>query len=194
MTLLKPVNFALAIGGAAGIATAVINPAYLGQSFAFLGGIVGGASLAQNKSRDEMIRKVESQRVTSSFSALYEKNRGLIDPIELAFVANCTVNQANDFLTLLAEDTGGQKIPTKTGTGVVFNFSHTSNALDTLSKNASEWAQAQTTQIQNELAQHKQAIQLLRAQQAAATLNKQTPAPTPAPEVQPDLWKNNPGL
>jgi hypothetical protein len=103
---------------------------------------------------------------------LYEKNNGVIDPVELSFLSNIPVQESHDFLSTIAEANGGQKISVKDGVGVLFSYPHTTNALDTLSKNAAAWAEAQTQQLQGELQQHKQAIQLMQAQQAAAKLQQ----------------------
>ena len=107
----------------------------------------------------------------------------MVDPVELAFLANCPITHAHNFLTAVAEESDGQKISVNTGAGVVFNFPHTQSALDNLSKNASNWAQAQTKQLQTELEQHKRAIQMIQAQQAAAKM--QTQANTPAEKTDP---------
>ena len=170
MIQLKPVNAALIIGGAIGIATAFVNPVYSGASLAFMGGIIGGASLNSEQSAKKIKSTLEAERVGSTFAALYDRTRGLVDPTELAFLSNCSIDHAHSFLTSLAEEVNGQKIATKEGMGVLFNFPHSQSALDALSKNASNWAQAQNKQLAGELEKHKRAIQVIQAQQAAAQL------------------------
>ena len=144
MTPLKVVDFAVIIGAGAAVTTAVVNPAYTGTALGFLGGVAGGSSIVSQRrsSKEEEIK--EAERVTQCFRTLYEKNRGLIDPVELAILSNAQIKKSHAFLTSICEDAGGQKVPSQQGAGVLFNFPHTNNALDTLSKNASAWAQAQT--------------------------------------------------
>ena len=189
MTPLKIVDFALIVGAGAAVATAIVNPTYTGTALGFLGGISGGSSIVAQRrsSKEEQIK--EAERVTQCFRTLYEKNRGLIDPVELAILSNAPIEKAHAFLSSICEDAGGQKVPSQQGAGVLFSFPHTNNALDTLSKNASAWAQAQTQSLQKELDQHKQAIGMIRAQQAAANLKQKQQE-----EVnKPDPWQA-PGL
>ena len=165
---LKLINVALAIGGATSIATAVLNPAYLGVSFGFMGGIVGGAALSSSKNYEKEKRTAEADRVSQCFTALYEKNRGVVDPVEVSFLANCSVERAYTFLSALSEETNAQKINVKQGVGVIFNFPHTSNVLDDMTKNATAWAKSQTEQLMAENQQLQQNMQLVRTQAAAA--------------------------
>lgn len=181
MIQFRAVDAALLIGGAIGIATTVVNPVYSGASLAFMGGILGGASLTSQRNVRKENKKLEAERVGNTFATLYDKNRGLIDPVELAFLANCPINHAHDFLLAVAEESNGQKIGTKTGIGVVFNFPHSKSALDDLSANANNWAKAQTKRLEAELDQHKRAIQLIRAQQAAAKVSPEPQAEKPDP-------------
>ena len=173
MTQIKFSDIALLVGAGASVATAIINPFYTGTALAFLGGLAGGASVVTERKfkREDEIK--EAERVTQCFRTLYDKNRGLIDPVELAILSNSPIDKSHAFLASICEDAGGQKIPSQQGIGVLFNFPHTTNALDSLSKNASAWAQAQTQSIQQELEQHKKAIGMLRAQQAAANMQQQ---------------------
>jgi hypothetical protein len=190
MIQFKAIDAALIIGGAIGIATSVINPVYTGASLAFMGGLLGGASIQAQRSVKKEIRSKEAERVGVTFAALYDKNKGLIDPVELSFLANCPLNHAHDFLSVIAEESNGQKIATKQGVGVVFNFPHSRNALDDLSQNASNWAQAQTKQLQQELDNHKRAIQMVQAQQAAVAMQAKQPD-----FDKPDPWNGlSPGL
>jgi len=169
---IKPVQIVVGLGAAVGIMTAVQAPAYASGSLAFIGGLFGGAAMASNSEREKIQSRERATRVASCFSTLYEKNNGVIDPIELSFLSNIPVQESHDFLSTIAEANGGQKISVKDGVGVLFSYPHTANALDTLSKNAAAWAEAQTQQLQGELQQHKQAIQLMQAQQAAAKIQQ----------------------
>lgn len=186
MIRLNP-NLTLAVvaSAAVGITTAITAPQFVGASFAFAGGLIGGAGIGHERALKQKRNAETSNRVTSCFAALYEANRGIIDPMQLGILANIPGDQAHAFLTGLAETTNGQKITVKQGAGVVFAFPHSQSALDELTANARKWAEAQTQQLNAELSQHKQALQYMQLQQAAAVLPK-----TPAPRVEPSPWEN----
>lgn len=186
MIRLNP-NFALATlaGAAVGVTTAVTAPQFVGASFAFMGGLLGGASISRERAMRQKQNEEVTTRVTNCFSALYEANRGIVDPIQLGVLANISGERAYSFLSELAENTNGQKVTVKQGAGVVFVFPHSQSALDELTANAKKWAEAQTQQLTAELNQHKQALQYIQLQQAAATLPK-----TPAPVAEPSPWEN----
>jgi len=182
MTLRLNPNLTLAVVGSIGIGVAalVTAPQQLGTAFAFGGGLIGGAGIARDRARRSDLKKDNAQRVTGIFSALYESNRGLVDPMQLALIADIPANQAHSFLAGLAENIGGQKIPTKGGNGVIFSFPHTSNALEELSTNAQNWAKAQTQQMAAELETQRRALQMAQLQNAAKLA---TPPASPQ-----DLW------
>lgn len=186
MIRLNP-NLALAVAASAavGVTTAIVAPQFVGASFAFAGGLIGGAGIGRERALRQKHNEEIAARVTACFSALYETNRGIIDPIQLGVIANIPPQRAHDFLCDLAENTNGQKITVKQGGGVVFAFPHSQSALDELTANARKWAEAQTQQLAVELNQHKQALQYIQLQQAAATLPK-----TPAPISEPSPWEN----
>jgi hypothetical protein len=188
MTRLPKINLSLISFSAltAGLTTAALfavkSPEFLGASFAFGGGVIGGLSAAQIRLLSKQKNQETIDRVTATFSALYEINGGIVEPTQLAYIANIPPQQAYGFLMGLAENTGGQKIQTKANSGVVFAFPHTANALEELSKNAQNWVRAQTQELINELNQHKQAIQMIQSQNAnlmATVANSQLP-PTDA--------------
>ena len=190
MIKLRAIDSAVLVGAAVGITTAFVNPVYSGASLAFMGGIIGGASLQDSRNRQRFLKEQEAERVGQTFATLYDKNRGLIDPVELAFISQTPLQYCHEFLTNLAESSNGQKVGVKEGTGVVFNFPHTANALDALSKNASAWAENQQKDLQLELQRHKQAIQMLQAQNAAAKMQQNG-----AQEAKPDPWNTvQPGV
>jgi hypothetical protein len=184
-------NFVLASLATLGIgcATAVNAPDFLGASFAFGGGLLGGASIANDRARRRDFQSRQSERVTSTFAALYELNRGVLDPVQLSFMANIPLDQAHGFLTNVAENTGGQKVPTKSNNGVLFTFPHSQNALDELSKNAENWAKAQTQQLQEQLEKQQKVLQLMQLRQTAAQQQA-------ALNTDPDPWMatGQPGL
>ena len=186
MIRLNP-NLTLAVvaSAAVGITTAITAPQFVGASFAFAGGLIGGAGIGRERALRQKRNDEAATRVTACFSALYEANRGIVDPLQLGMLANIPGDQAYAFLTGLAETTNGQKISVKQGGGAVFAFPHSQSALDELTANARKWAEAQTQQLSAELTQHKQALQYLQLQQAAATMPK-----SPAPRVEPSPWEN----
>lgn len=186
MIRLNPnLTLAVAVSAAVGITTAITAPQFVGTSFAFAGGLIGGASIIRERELRRKQNDETATRVTACFSALYESNRGVIDPTQLSVLANIPGERAHAFLTQLAETTNGQKITVKQGAGVVFAFPHSQSALDELTINARKWAEAQTLQLSAELNQHKQALQYIQLQQAAATMPK-----TPAPIQEPSPWEN----
>ena len=167
---IKTIPVALILGGIAGIATAFTAPQYVGAALAFSGGLLGGASVVERRRSEDEIKREQATRVTSCFATLYEKNQGLIDPVQLAFFSNISLEKSHNFLSTLAENSNGQKIPTDQGIGVFFNFPHPDNVLDGLTKNASDWAQAQTQKLEAEVEQYKRAMQFMQVQQAASAL------------------------
>jgi hypothetical protein len=186
MIRLNPnLTLAVAASAAVGIATAISAPQYVGASLAFAGGLLGGAGIGNERAMRRKNTEDTANRVTSCFSALYEANRGLVDPMQLGVLAHIPGDRAHAFLSELAETTNGQKITVKQGAGVVFAFPHAQSALDELTANARKWAEAQTQQLTVELNQHKQALQYMQLQQAAAVLPK-----TPAPVAEPSPWEN----
>lgn len=186
MTRSNP-NLTLAVvaSAAIGITTAITAPQFVGASFAFAGGLIGGAGIVRERELRRKQNDDTASRVTACFAALYESNRGIVDPTQLGVLANIPGERAHAFLNQLAENTNGQKITVKQGAGVVFAFPHSQSALDELTANAKKWAEAQTQQLTAELNQHKQALQYIQLQQAAATLPK-----TPAPISEPSPWEN----
>ena len=143
---------------------------------------MAGVSASDEKNRRGREGSDVAHRVSGAFSALYERNRGLVDPVELSFVANVSLDQAHGFLCALAETTGATKINNNKGVGTTFNFPHSSNVLEELSTNAQNWAQKQTAALTQELEQHRQMIRA--AQLAQATAPRQT---TATPE---NPWNN----
>lgn len=177
MTRLLKINLSLISFGTltAGLTTAAMltikSPEFLSASLAFGSGLIGGISAAQLKMLTKQKNQEVTDRVTTTFSALYEINGGLVEPTQLAYLANIPPQQAYGFLDGLAENTGGQKIPTKANNGVIFAFPHTTNALEELSKNAQNWVKAQTQELIIELNKHKQAMQMMQSQNATLMAN-----------------------
>jgi len=184
MIRLNPsLTLAVVASAVVGVTTAATNPQFVGFSYAFAGGLIGGAGIATEKSLRQKQKSETATRVASCFAALYEANKGIVDPTQLGVIANIPFDLAHAYLTDIAERTNGQKISVKQGSGAVFVYPHTQSALDELTTNAKNWADAQTKQLNEELNQHKQALQFMRLQQASAAVPK-TPAPTQSP------WEN----
>jgi len=171
-------------GGAAAVATAITAPQFVGAPLTFMGGVLAGISVADKKALRSREGSDVAHRVSGAFSALYEKNRGLVDPVELSFIANVSIDQAHGFLSALAETTGATKINNNKGVGTTFSFPHSANVLDELSNNAQNWAKQQTAALSQELEQHRQMIRA--AQLAQVTAPRQT-VQAPVPE---NPWNN----
>jgi hypothetical protein len=175
MLQLKSFPLTILIGGVAAVTTAITSPEFVGAPFAFIGGALAGISISDKKIRQEREGSDTAHRVSGAFSALYERSRGLVDPVELSFVANVGVDQAHGFLSALAETTGATKINNNEGVGAVFNFPHSANALDELSANAQNWASQQTASLNQQLEQHRQALRTAQLAQAAAVRQAANP-------------------
>ena len=185
MTLLNRLNFLLLTGIATGVTTVFVAPNSTGAALAFVGGVIGGSSLVSERSTRKEVKEKESQDVVNVFAALYEKNNGLIDPVELAFLSRTSVDKAHAFLENLAEVNNGSKIPLPNGFGVAFNFPHVSSVLDELTKNAQGWAVAQNQKLSEELAQTRASFNILRLQNASRQTNGTAPV-----QQDPDPWNN----
>jgi len=185
---LKAIPLAIICGTGISIATLVMAPQYVGAPLAFTAGVFGGAATVAERRLRVQVTQEQQARVTAVFSVLYEKNRGIIDPAELSFLANIPGDRAYAFLLALAEQTNGQRIDTKTGlgSGSVFSFAHSANALEQLTKNATNWAQAQTKQLEQQLEAQQQIISLMQLKEQQQTIK----AAQFTQDVQEDPWKN----
>lgn len=188
MTRLPKLDLTLVIAGVLGIGayTAVASPENLGAALAFGGGLLGGASIVRERSWAAKSQEETSIKVTSTFTALYENNGGLVDPFQLAYLANIEPERAYAFLSSLAQNTGGKTINVKNEGHVVFEFPHTKSTLEELTLNAQNWVKAQNQELVLELQKHKQFISLLQAQQAQQTQQTRTNA-LASPEAQSDI-------
>ena len=169
----------LALGGAVTLAVGITSPSYVGAPLAFVGGGLAGASVIEKRRYEEEQGLTTAGRVTGAFRVLYERNRGVISPTELAIYSDIDVETSEDYLNALSEDTNGQKIQNPKTGQVIFSFPHGQNVLDELSKNAQDWAQsqvqAQSQQSEMLARQLDEANQIIRAaQMAQATAPRQT--------------------
>ena len=112
MLTLKSFPLTIFFGGVAAVTTAVTSPQFVGAPLAFIGGALAGISISDKKVRQEREGSDTAHRVSGAFSALYERSRGLVDPVELSFVANVGVDQAYGFLSALAEPRGQLRLIT----------------------------------------------------------------------------------
>jgi len=164
---MKIANIALATLGFCCAAIAAVSipdsPALAAASFG--GGLVSASFLVDDgRRRKEENKKIESARVAKVFSFLYENNRGLVSPQQLAFNADITPERADIFLEALSQDQNGQAIQTQSGK--VYNFPHPSNALDELTRNATAWADAKCEPLLSEIGSLKQQMTILQARAA----------------------------
>ena len=179
----------LALGGAVSLAVGITSPSYVGAPLAFVGGGLAGASVIEKRRYEEEEGLTTSGRVTGAFRVLYERNRGVISPTELAIYSDIDVETSEDYLNALSEDTNGQKIQNPKTGQVIFSFPHGQNVLDELSKNAQDWAQsqvqAQSQQSEMLARQLDEANQIIRAAQMAQTT---APRQTVNRVTNDDLW------
>ena len=169
----------LALGGAVTLAVGITSPSYVGAPLAFVGGGLAGASVIEKRRYEEEEGLTTSGRVTGAFRVLYERNRGVISPTELAIYSDIDVETSENYLNALSDDTNGQKSQDPKAGQVIFSFPHGQNVLDELSKNAQDWAQsqvqAQSQQSEVLARQLEEANQIIRAaQMAQATAPRQT--------------------
>ena len=169
----------LAIGGAVSLAVGIVSPSFVGAPLAFIGGGLAGASVIEKRRYEEEDGLTTAGQVTGAFRVLYERNRGIISPTELAIYSDIDVETSENYLSALSDDTNGQKIQDPKTGQVIFSFPHGQNVLDELSKNAQDWAQsqvqAQSQQSEVLARQLEEANQLIRAaQMAQATAPRQT--------------------
>lgn len=179
----------LALGGAVSLAVGLTSPSYVGAPLAFVGGGLAGASVIEKRRYEEEEDLTTAGRVTGAFRVLYERNRGVISPTELAIYSDIDVETSEDYLNALSEDTNGQKIQNPKTGQVIFSFPHGQNVLDELSKNAQDWAQsqvqAQSQQSEMLARQLDEANQIIRAAQMAQTT---APRQTVNRVTNDDLW------
>lgn len=187
--LQKHLFSSLVLVGAAGtLSTAVVRPEYISVAMSATGGMLAGASVANEYRRKSEENAVEAAKVAKVFTYLYEQNKGLLIPEQLAFNADISFDKAKVFLSALAESEGGQEIPTEKS--VMYKMPHPENVLDQLTANATAWAENRNTALVNENMTLKQ--QLAMVQNVITKMNQvttQQQAAVAAPDS-PDPWKN----
>jgi hypothetical protein len=169
----------LALGGAVSLAVGITSPSFVGAPLAFVGGGLAGAAAIEKRRYEEEEKLTTAGRVTGAFRVLYEQNRGIVSPTELAIYAGIDEEISFDYLKSLSEDTNGQTVQNPKTGQTIFSFPHSANVLDELSKNAQDWAQsqvqAQSQQSEMLARQLDEANQIIRAaQMAQATAPRQT--------------------
>lgn len=133
----------------------------------------GAACLARSAVKDQLLRetnfKTEAIKVGSAFKYLYEKQRGLVVPAQLAFHSDITEERARDFLTQLANSQGGNVVNTEQGPAFVFPHPH--HVVEELEKRFLSYAQgqiqAQTGELQQQIMQLQAHLNVISAAQAA---------------------------
>lgn len=180
--------------GCAAAGAAIYPPATAVAMAGFGGGLCGAAVLTDQGRKKEEEARIESARVAKVFSFLYENNRGLINPQQLAFNADITPERADIFLEALSQDQNGQAIETQSGR--VYNFPHPSNALDELTRNATAWVDAKCEPLLNEIGSLKHQMTILQAHAAINNLpnndgaSKTFASNNKPPQSPNDPWNN----
>lgn len=144
----------LALGLAGAAASSVLSPTLYAPSLAATGGVLLGAHVALERRRVKYKSAEEAAKVGKVFCVLYEINKGLINPDQLSYLSDITIERADNFLAALSTQQGGDKVETEKG--VVYSFPHTQNIIDTLVSRAATWADQQTEPILRENSQLKQ--------------------------------------
>lgn len=193
MTLSLPKDLLVVLAalsaGSIGISS-YLNPNLVPTFLAGSGGLLAGSSLmlsATSKREDELL---ESARVSNSFKFLYDINRGLISPDQLAYHSGVELSQIILFLDVLADEQNGQRIPTERG--VLYSFPHPDNALSKLTDNAKNWAEAQQQPLLSQLQDLQTKFNQLLVYQQQLTAKQQPPKSETnfnTPEGI-DLWKS----
>jgi len=193
MTLSLPKDLLVVLAalsaGSIGISS-YLNPNLVPTFLAGSGGLLAGSSLmlsATSKREDELL---ESARVSNSFKFLYDINRGLISPDQLAYHSGVELSQIILFLDVLADEQKGQRIPTERG--VLYSFPHPDNALSKLTDNAKNWAEAQQQPLLSQLQDLQTKFNQLLVYQQQLTA-KQQPSKSETNFNTPegiDPWKN----
>lgn len=169
----------LALGGAVSLAVGITSPSFVAAPLTFVGGGLAGAAVIEKRRYEQKENLTTAGRVTGAFRVLYERNRGVVSPTELAIYSDIDIETSQNYLVALSEDTNGQKIQDPASGQTIFSFPHGQNVLDELSKNAQDWAQsqlqAQSQQSEILARQLDEANQMIRAaQMAQVTAPRQT--------------------
>jgi hypothetical protein len=178
----------ITVGALGTLSTAVVRPEYISVAMSATGGLLTGASVASEIRRKSEEDAVEAAKVAKVFNYLYEQNKGLLIPEQLAFNSDIPFDKAKTILAALAESQGGQAIPTENS--VMFKLPHPENVLDQLTANATAWAESRNTALASENAALKQ--QLGMVQNVIAKMNQlSTPGQVPvSPAESQDPWQN----
>jgi len=134
------------------------NPQF-GSSVMMAAGVgLMGYSVAREEAARKEQFKIEANKVGATFKYLYETNRGIVVPAQLAFHSDINVERASDFLSQLAQTQGGNAIVSENGTN--FIFPHPQGVMEDLEQRYMHYAD---TQIQTQTAQLNQQLLNLQA-------------------------------
>lgn len=159
-------------------------------------GVAAGLSKKREKRLSYAIdvekQKSKVNKLVTCFSNNYEKYKGTVHTVNLAFDADITLKEADSFLDALAKENQGKRMDV--GTGVFYVFPHHESTMVELNKRAVEWATAQSQSLHLEIQSLR--AQLLAAQQLREEPQVVTPQPTwgnikPNPQQSPgpDPWQ-----
>lgn len=146
--------YTLIVGGIATAAIAVGRPNLISVPIAATGGGLAGVSASNERRRIAETKVREATKVATAFQMSYSRNRGVVMAEEISIYGEIPLEQAVAFLDALAKENNGQPLPSELGT--LFVFPHPENAIEALTNNAQQWAQARVEQLQAENQKLKQ--------------------------------------
>lgn len=172
------------IAAAGSCTLAIVNP-QLGSSAMLAGGLgLMGYSLAREEITRKEQFKTEANKVGATFKYLYETNRGVVTPTQLAFHSDISVERAADFLSKLAQSQGGNAVASETGTNFV--FPHPQGIIEELEQRYLRYAESQ---IQTQTAQLSQQLMNLQAHlNVLSAVPQSVPQAPKEPEKAEDPW------
>lgn len=166
------------------------NPQF-GSSVMMAAGVgLMGYSVAREEAARKEQFKIEANKVGATFKYLYETNRGIVVPAQLAFHSDINVERASEFLSQLAQTQGGNAIASDSGTN--YMFPHPQGVVEDLEQRYMRYAdsqiQAQTAQMNQQLMNLQAHLNVLSAAQTVAQ-PKVKPQATVETEDLNDPWE-----
>ena len=166
-----------------------VNPQF-GSSVMMAAGVgLMGYSVAKEEAARKEQFKIEANKVGATFKYLYETNRGVVVPAQLAFHSDINVEKAAEFLSQLAQTQGGNAIAAENGTNFV--FPHPQGVIEDLEQRYMRYAdsqiQTQTAQLSQQLMNLQAHLNVLSTAQAA-TVAPQAQKLAQEPENIEDPW------
>lgn len=157
------------------------NPQF-GSSVMMAAGVgLMGYSVAREEAARKEQFKIEANKVGATFKYLYETNRGIVVPAQLAFHSDINVERASDFLSQLAQTQGGNAIAAENGTN--YMFPHPQGVVEDLEQRYMRYADSQ---IQSQTAQLNQQLMNLQAHLNVLSAAQTAVAPPVKPQSVPE--------